>query len=211
MAAKRNPKMIRFIQQAIKDLGLTESEYRAVYRSCTGKDGISGTRDAKGREKDGMDNKDLARVVVAMKDLLRQAGIGYENEKPKNKGVTLCSSPQARKIRSQWLTLHGLGAVKDASEKALLAYVQRRIGVPRMEWAQSNQLSYVIEQLKAWIGRVEEQRAAQAASARPGQNDQPGHVRMGGQADQPGHVPMADHAPMRGAAPATRYRSLLWR
>ena len=70
------------------------------------------------------------------------------------KGVVLCQEPKARKIRSLWLELRDAGALKDSSEKALLAFVKRSTGVERMEWLRENQLDSVIEQLKNWLGRL---------------------------------------------------------
>lgn len=143
---------VRTIQQGIKELGLKEYEYRAIYQRATGKDSISG--------KDGqkpMSDKELGLIVAALKR------DGFNPSGGTGQGVTLCQTPQAKKIRSLWLTLKKMGALRNSSEQALLAFVQKQIGVSRMEWMQPNQAQWIIETLKQWIARLERER--QAANA----------------------------------------------
>lgn len=152
MKAKRNPRLIRTIRQAIKELGLKEYEYRGIYKSATGKESISGQD---GR--DGMTDKELGRVIEALKKA------GFNPAQPRA-DLSRCVSPQARKIRSLWLTLKDLGVLRDSSEKALLIYIRKRTGVERMEWMQPNQLQYITETLKAWVEREEAAKAGKRAA-----------------------------------------------
>lgn len=143
MKPKRNRKLVATVYQAIKDLGLKEHEYRAIYLRVTGKESISGDNG-----QGGMTDKDLGRVIEALKK------VGFNPENPKT-DLSRCPSPQARKIRSLWLTLKDLGVLRDSSEKALLIYIRKRTGVERMEWMEPSQLQYITETLKAWVEREE--------------------------------------------------------
>lgn len=127
---------IRLIHVLIRERGMTEDEYRALYESSTRKTSLK-----------AMTEKDLQRVVSALKS--------YGAKKRQYKPASLFDSPQARKIRSLWLTLKDMGELRNSSEQALLAYIKRLTGVDRMEWLKSNQMSYVIETLKKWVARVE--------------------------------------------------------
>lgn len=141
MSRKRNPRMVGLIHAAAKDLGLTEEERRAIYIDATGYNTIT-----------KMNNNDLVKVI----DRLRMSGF-----KPISKatGIPPDESPQGCKIKSQWLRLHELGAVRNSSEKALNAYIAKRTGITHRSWLDSGQKSWIIEQLKAWIERVELQLA----------------------------------------------------
>ena len=147
---KRNPKLIRTIRQGIKDLGLKDYEYRAIYERVTGKSSISGD----GKQK-GMNNKELGRVIEALK-------LEGFKLKAKHKGVVLCKSPQARRIRSLWLELKELGELRDSSEETLLKFVSKHTYMEKMEDAADSQLQHVIEIMKRWVARVEDARLNEA-------------------------------------------------
>lgn len=146
---KRNPKLIRTIRQGIKDLGLKDYEYRAIYERVTGKNSISGN----GKQK-GMNNKELGRIIEALK---------LEGFKlATHKGSALCKSPQARRIRSLWLELKELGELRDSSEEALLKFVSKHTYTEKMEDAAEGDLQHVIEIMKRWVARVEDARLSAA-------------------------------------------------
>lgn len=67
---------------------------------------------------------------------------------------------ESRKIRSLWLTLHYLGAVRDPSEEALGKFVLNMTGVAALWWLKGPQASRVIESLKQWQQRIESAPAA---------------------------------------------------
>ncbi|MGO1073189.1 gp16 family protein [Lysobacter sp. CA199] len=64
------------------------------------------------------------------------------------------NDPQSRKIRSLWLQLHAVSAVRNSSEAALGAFVKRMTGIDTLNWLNTEQASRVIEELKAWLHRT---------------------------------------------------------
>ncbi len=130
--------LIKVIHVGKRQLGLDDETYRAMLCNVTGRES---TKD--------MTRRELLLVV----DALTRAG--FRVAKP---GVT-DRSPQAKKIRALWLELYDLGAVRDKSERALLAYVQRITGAEKTEWCTTEQLQSVIETLKAWGDRIEDEAA----------------------------------------------------
>jgi hypothetical protein len=71
-----------------------------------------------------------------------------------NRTRPVAKDPQSRKVRALWLALRDLGALHDASEAALAAYVSRQTGAKALQWASSEQISKVIEALKSWERRA---------------------------------------------------------
>lgn len=61
---------------------------------------------------------------------------------------------QSKMVRGLWIDLHTLGEVRDASEKALNAYVQRMTRVSDLSWCREPQKYVVIEALKDWRARA---------------------------------------------------------
>jgi phage gp16-like protein len=149
--------MIKIIQVGIRKLGLQEHEYRTIYEAATGKASLR-----------AMTPREMARVLAEFGRLGFSSAPGHEEAAQPARaagGTTLCKTPQARKIRSLWLTLRDLGALRDSRESALLAYVKRLTDVERMEWCNPAQLGYVAETLKSWIARVETEQLC--AACRP--------------------------------------------
>lgn len=74
--------------------------------------------------------------------------------------------PQARKIWSLWQELHRLGAVRDPDIKALNTFIQNRcrISIESYTWLNTAQATDVIEILKQWMKRVEQDQAATQAN-----------------------------------------------
>jgi len=66
---------------------------------------------------------------------------------------TLAADPESRKIRSLWILLHELGAVRNPSEEALAVYVKRLTRVDALQWVDSAQARTLIETLKKWAMR----------------------------------------------------------
>lgn len=91
----------------------------------------------------------LLRVVEQLKQRGFKPRVGARRTRP------LADDAQSRKIRSLWLTLHGLGAVRDSSEAVLGRYVMGATQVAALQWLSTSQASQVIEQLKQWQRRVE--------------------------------------------------------
>ncbi len=133
-----NAGLIKLIHVGKGKLGLDDDTYRTMLRTTTGK---GSTTDMNRRE------------LLAVMDVLKSAG--FRAFKP---DVT-DDSPQARKVRALWLALHSAGVVRDKRESALLKYVRRLTGAEKMEWCTPKQLQSVIETLKAWGDRVEDEAA----------------------------------------------------
>lgn len=140
-------KLIQIIHVAKNRLGLDDESYQALLANATkGKTSCKSMTDA-----------ELKRVLLAM----RQAGFANTTTAaPKYSDVKKCALPQAKKIRHLWLSLAAMGALRDSRESALLSYVRRHTGIDRMEWCTPEQLSSLIEALKRWIKRVEEEVAS---------------------------------------------------
>ena len=127
--------------------GMTDDDYRAVVRQVTGASS-SADLDAAGREK-------LLKHFKAKGFVVKPTGKAMQTR-------TLAQDAQSRKVRAMWLMLHALGKVKDPSEAALAAYVQRMAKVDALQWAQH---LAVIEGLKAWAMRHLPQYLKQAVLA----------------------------------------------
>jgi len=131
------------IHIAIKDLGLSDDDYRGILQF---KFKVDSAKDLKPRQ-----------VTVLLNHFRAK---GWKPKAPKKAGVAkLNNNPQIRKIRALWLTMHDAGMIKNPSELALAKYVQRLTRVDRLEWCSTSQLSRVIEALKKWQVREELQAA----------------------------------------------------
>jgi phage gp16-like protein len=135
--------MIAKIHVAKAQLGLDDAAYRAMLKSITGKESCA-----------QLSASDLSRVLDAVKD----KGWKPKAAKKAKSKAPLADSDQAKKIRALWLQLRNLGVLRDSSEKALGSYIHRMTGVSALNWLSPAQCSRVIEALKKWIARVEEER-----------------------------------------------------
>ena len=134
------PKLIQFIHIAKAQLKLDDGTYRHLLTEQTGKDSCS-----------KMDKSELVVVFEHLKTL------GFKTKPAKSAGkVAQADDAQSRKIRSLWLTLHDLGAVRNASERALAKYVERQTGKSALQFISTEDASRVIETLKKWQQRVED-------------------------------------------------------
>ena len=145
--------MQRFIKMAQRKIGLDDDAYRDMLASITGK---RSTRD--------MTKTERWRVVEALKGkgvrldpVQRTARGGMDARQDKE--------PQSKLVRHLWLVLKEHGILRDSSEWALLAYVERITGCKRLEWCNQAQINKVIETLKAWVERVEDTQALHAGNA----------------------------------------------
>lgn len=132
-------KLIGMIHMAKSRLGMDDTTYREFLTAVIGRGSLRGSTSG-----------EQWRV---MEELKRRGFV------PRSTGRTTAAadSPQARKIRSLWLTMADCGIVRDRSEKALENYVRRITGV-RLGQATVKQCQTVIETLKAWLDHCDDPR-----------------------------------------------------
>lgn len=140
MRAANRLRLIKLIHVARRDLGMDDDTYRLMLGGMSGLEGATSTAD--------LSIPNLERVL----EQLKRRGFKV---RPNKQARPLADSEQAKKIRSLWLTLHGLGKVRDPSEAALASFVKNRTKVEALQWLNADQASRVIEHLKQWVGRAE--------------------------------------------------------
>lgn len=132
-------RLIKLIHVARRELAMDEDTYRLLLSGMQGLGGATSTAD--------LSVPNLYRVL----EQLKQRGFKV---RPSKKQRPLAADDQSKKIRALWLTLHGLGEVRDPSEEALAKFVLKMTGVQALQWLGSEQASQVIENLKKWQLRV---------------------------------------------------------
>lgn len=138
------PKLIQFIHIAKSQLKLDEDTYRHMLVE------IGGGKDSTKK----MSKSELVAVFEHLKSL------GFATKPAKSAGkLKQADDGQSRKIRSLWITLHELGAVRNSSERALAKYVERQTGKSALQFLSTKQASDVIEHLKKWEERVRDEQA----------------------------------------------------
>ncbi|GLH34034.1 GemA protein [Pseudomonas sp. BR1R-5] len=146
--APSNPtrlRLIKLIHVARRELQMDEDTYRLMLAGMPELGGATST--AK------LSVPNLYRVLEALKS---KGFLVRPNGKEKR---TRAADPWSRKIRSLWLTLRDLGALRDASEDSLVKFVHGRTGAQALQWLTSEQASLVIEEMKKWIARIEQEGA----------------------------------------------------
>lgn len=140
------PKLIQLIHIAKSQLHLDDETYRASLSRITGKNSTK--------------NMTLAELRHVFEDL-KTKGFKTAPAKGTNikKETSMAADDQSKLIRHLWLSLHGLGEVKNPSEQALAKYVERQTGVSALQWLTMSQASMVIESLKKWEMRILKPRA----------------------------------------------------
>jgi len=128
--------MLAKVHIAKKQLALDEDDYRQILFDVTGYDSAGDCEDAA-----------LKRV------LKRLEALGFK-PLPKRGASQPARSPMAKKARALWISLHHLGEVRNASEKALEAFGKRQLGCERMAWANQREAYKLIEALKAMAERA---------------------------------------------------------
>jgi phage gp16-like protein len=134
-------RLIKLIHVARRELQMDDDTYRLMLSGMKGLGGA--TSSAK------LSIPNLQRVLEELKTKgFKVRPNGKEKRPP-------AADPSSRKIRSLWLTLRDLGALRDASEGALVRFVQGRTGAKALQWLTADQASLVIEEMKQWVARVE--------------------------------------------------------
>lgn len=143
-AASSNPHRLRYIKLihvARRELGMDDDTYRLMLAGMKGLDGATSTAD--------LSVPNLLRVLEQLK--LK----GFKVRPNTLQKRAMAGDGQSKKIRSMWLTLRDLGALRDPSEEALAKFVLNMTGVEALQWLDGTQASKVIENLKQWQLRVE--------------------------------------------------------
>lgn len=132
--------LIKLIHVARRELRMDDDTFRLMLASMTGLDGATSSAD--------LSVPNLLRVLEQLKQK------GFKPRPNKAGKRPLANDDQSKKIRSLWLLLHDLGAVRDPSEKALANFVKSMTKVSALQWLSVPQASRVIENLKQWQHRV---------------------------------------------------------
>jgi len=136
----RRNAMLAAIHAKKKQLGQSDEDYRATNLAITG------------HASAGDMNVDQLGLVL---DNYRKKGVPSSrtadpNERP--------GARQERMLWAIWKDLARLGAIDEASEKGLRAFVKKMTGIERLEWLDAANANKVIEGLKGWRRR-EQQKA----------------------------------------------------
>ena len=134
-------RLIKLIHVARRELGMEDEVFRLM---LTHMEGLGGATSCA-----ALNVPNLLRVLEQLKQR------GFKPRPGAKQSRTLAGDAQSRKIRSLWLTLHGLGVVRDSSEAALGRFVLGVTRVAALQWLSTAEARQVIEQLKQWLRRVE--------------------------------------------------------
>lgn len=122
-------------------LGWDDETYRAFVHGYTGRDSAADC---------------TVEQLASLLDQMRARG--FQRAPGAKEYSTTQPRSQLDKARALWGELDALGALRSPGEAGFCAYVERMTGRSRPEWCTPEQLSRVIEGLKAWTAR--ERRAA---------------------------------------------------
>ncbi|WP_240920388.1 gp16 family protein [Metapseudomonas otitidis] len=134
-------RLIKLIHVGRRELGMDDETYRLMLAGMKGLGGATSTAD--------LTVPNLYRVLEQLKQK------GFKVRPNKNTKRPLAADPQSKKIRSLWLQLHAIGAVRDPAEEALTKFVHGMTQVEALQWLSSEQASQVIENLKKWLARTQ--------------------------------------------------------
>lgn len=141
MKADDRLRLIKLIHVARRELGMDRETYGLMLAGMKGLEGATSTAD--------LSVPNLLRVLEQLKQKGFKPRPNKAGKRPKAK------DDQSKKIRSLWLTLNDLGAVRDPSEAALASFVRNMTKASALQWLSVAQASRVIENLKQWQLRVE--------------------------------------------------------
>lgn len=140
-------RLIKLIHVGRRELRLSDDEYRGILQAVTGKDSSSACNE-----------RELERVI----DALKRQGFKPKSKASVAKGKRMSpvsTGDIADKLRAIWITMAQQGWVRDASETALDAYVNRMLQTRKMgtvtavAFLTPHQAEVVLEDLKMWHRR----------------------------------------------------------
>lgn len=123
---------------AQRELKLDKDTYRAALLAVTA------------GKKDSCSSMSAEELQLALDHFKR---FGFKVRLKPRPGRPIDSEATSKKIRALWLLLRDLGAVNNASEEALAAYVKRITGVDALQWIDGRQAERTIETMKKWAMR----------------------------------------------------------
>lgn len=128
-------------------LQLSDDDYRAILVQLTG---LNSSKLLSDRQRSAVRDRLQAQAVrmgVAKPSRGRpMSGKQFAEKKA-------ATPPKERKVWALWNQLHRDGKIRDNSQAALSAWVERTVGVSALVWCNDAQLVTLIEALKAWVER----------------------------------------------------------
>ena len=122
------------IHVGAKRLGFDDELYRAFLFRITGR-----------RSAAELDQAARTRVIEEM----RQYGF-KRTPAAEKRARRMADNSQLAMIHGLWKQLRYVGALRDASERHLGAFIRKMVGVERAEWLAPEEAVKIIEALKAW-------------------------------------------------------------
>jgi len=141
-ADKIREREIRLIHVAKRELGMEDDTYRDMLFAV-----------ARVRSAAELDFTGRKKVL----DHMKACGFKVKTAAPANKHA---ADGRYRKIRALWSQLHMMRAVEKDSDQAVRAYIKRTTGKDDFQFLNQHQVATVIESLKSWIARLEQNRDA---------------------------------------------------
>ncbi|WP_170300971.1 regulatory protein GemA [Rhodoplanes serenus] len=154
IGAPASARQIGAIHSIAKRIGLDEAERRGLIEQVTGK-----------RSAGDLDAVQAGRVIDRLKALSGQGSSAPRSTftsglpavlppAPPAKGAMQIDGPYAGKLRALWITAHDLGIVRDRTDRALCAFVERQTKIAHPRWLRdAADAARAIEALKSWIAR----------------------------------------------------------
>lgn len=143
-AAPASSKQIGAIHALKARIGLDDDSYREVLQAETGQ------RSAK-----GLSVAQAGRVLDRLKAWTNPAApAAAAPAKPAAEGALRLEGTYVGVCRALWLACYNLGLVRDRTDRALVAFVERQTGIASLNWVHDGKdARKVIEALKGWLGR----------------------------------------------------------
>ncbi len=135
------PHQIKTIHVLKSRAGLAEEDYRAALKLA----GVESSKQFSGDEADAFISKLRGNAP---------SGPSGANAKPRAKGALALSGPYAGKLRALWIAGYDLGVVRDRTDKAMVAFLERQTGLSATNFVtEPREARKVIEALKGWLKR----------------------------------------------------------
>ena len=146
---QRRKQLIKLIHVARRELGMQDEDYRSMLASMPALGGKTSSADI------GITGLDLILAQLKQRGFKVKPKTAIQSKSAMAAQTRpLADDAQSKMIRSLWLSLHDLGAVRNPSESALASYVCRIAKVEALQWLDSVQAIKVIETLKKWQKRA---------------------------------------------------------